>query len=831
MNNFYTHVAQWGDNLLVRAIVDGQRRNFKVPYKPTLFVPSPKESKYKTLAGKSASPIRFDTISKAKDFVKLYRNNHDKIFGLTQYPYTYIADQYPEDIKYDPKYLKIITIDIEVKCENGFPDPEKAEEEMLSITVKDHRTGRFTVWGINPYINNREDVTYILCDSELKLLHSFISWWSDDYPDMITGWNSEMFDIPYICNRVAKVINKRAVKLLSPWGIVREKTVRGQYRDMKKFEILGVSDIDYLQLYKKFTYVNRESYRLDYIAEVELGDHKDGNPFDTFKEWYTKDYQSFIDYNIQDVEIVDNLEKKMRLIELLLTMTYDAKVNMQDTFTTVKYWEVLIYNYLLKRSIVIPQKDIDASKDAQYPGGFVKEPKTGESDWVVSFDLNSLYPHLIMQYNISPETMIDQKLNVNVDGILNKEYDTSNLKYAMAASGQLYDKSKRGFLPELMDTIYNERVVYKKKMLQLKQELVDDPSREEELSGEIAKYNNFQMAKKIQMNSCYGAVGNAYFRFFQLRNAEAITLSGQMAIKWISKKLNEYINNILKTDEDYVIAVDTDSCYLRMDGLVNKVFDKDTPKEKIVDFLDTIAKDKLEPFISECYQDLANYTNAYEQKMIMSREAIADRGIWTAKKRYVLNVWDNEGVRYKTPQLKIMGIEAIRSSTPTICRPALKKALSIIMNGTEQDINEFIQEFRTKFVNALPSDISFPRSVNGLAKWTGANSIVAKGTPVHVRGALLYNHMIKEKKLINKFPLIGEGEKVKFIYLKTPNIIQSHVVSFITLFPDELGLHKSIDFDLQFEKAFMSPLMAILKHLEWNIDLSFGTQATLEDFF
>jgi DNA polymerase elongation subunit (family B) len=391
----------------------------------------------------------------------------------------------------------------------------------------------------------------------------------------------------------------------------------------------------------------------------------------------------------------------------------------------------------------------------------------------------------------------------------------------------MYRKDVRGFLPELMEKMYGDRVIFKKKMLKAKQEYEKTPTKA--LEKEIARCNNIQMAKKISLNSAYGAIGNQYFRYYKLANAEAITLSGQVSIRWIENKMNEYLNNLLSTqDEDYVIASDTDSIYLNMGPLVDKFFAaKSGNKERIVDILNKICEEKLEPYIDSCYQKLANYVSAYDQKMQMKRENIADRGIWTAKKRYILNVWDSEGVRYEEPKLKIMGIEAVKSSTPAPCRKMIKDGLKLMMSGTEEDVIDFIDKSREEFKKLPPEEIAFPRSVSDVEKYKSHSDIYSKGTPIHVRGSLLFNHHIKKNKLDHKYSLINNGEKIKFLYLKKPNSIHENVISFIQDFPHELGIDKYIDYDLQFEKAFLEPLKTVLDSIGWSIEKT----VNLELFF
>jgi DNA polymerase elongation subunit (family B) len=827
---FYTNIQLIGNKFLVRAYENGQRVMFKEEYSPTLFVKSNIESEYKTLDGEYVKPIQPGSVKDCKEFYKKYDDIENfKIYGNEKYLYQYISDKYAEDeIKFDISKIKLITIDIETSSENGFPDVESCSEEILLITIQDYATKQIITWGVRPFNNTQSNVTYKECSSEHHLLTSFLGWWTQNTPDIITGWNCNFYDIPYICGRLYKVLGEKQLKQLSPWGLVRETETYNNGRKIISYIIGGISQLDYLELYKKFTYKAQESYRLDYIAEVELGQKKlDHSEFETFKEFYTKDWQKFTSYNIVDVELVDRLEEKMKLIELALTMAYDAKVNYDDVFSQVRMWDSIIYNYLKKQNIVIPPNE-DSTR-GEYAGAYVKEPIPGVYDWIVSLDLTSLYPSLIMQFNVSSETLLDEKYqNVSVDKILNKEVDLSKLgNRCVAANGCLYDKSKRGIFPELVEKIFTDRQIYKKKMLEAKQKYEKAPTKE--LEREISKCNNIQMARKIQINSLYGAIGTPYFRYYKLENAEAITLSGQVAIRWIESKLNSYMNKILKTqDIDFVIASDTDSIYLNMSPLVNKIFDKkEKNTQKIVDFLDVVSKTELEKYIAVSYQELADYMNAYDQKMHMKRENIADRGIWTAKKRYIMNVWDSEGVRYSEPKLKIMGIEAIKSSTPAPCRKMIKDCLKIMMSETEADVINFIDECRENFKKMSAEEIAFPRSVSNVIKYECNSRIYQKGTPIHSRGAILYNYYLKKKDLTHKYSLIQNGEKIKFCYLKMPNIIKENVIGFIQYLPKEFDLDRYIDYDLQFETAFLKPLKAIMDAIGWDIEKT----GTLESFF
>jgi len=828
---FYTNVQMIGDQFLVRGYENGEYIQFREKYSPTLFVPAKKKTYYKTLDGEYVEPVKPGSVRDCRDFMKRYSDvDNFKVYGNERYIYQYISDKYPqEEIKFDASKIRLITVDIETRAENGFPDVEAADQEILLITIQDYNTKEITTWGQGPFKIKQDNVRYIQFNNERDLLNSFINWWMENTPDVVTGWNIQLFDMPFIAKRIDRVLGEKLAKRLSPWGLVSQKEVFIKGRRQVFYDIGGISQLDYLDLYKKFTYTNQESYRLDYIANVELGQKKlDHSEFDTFKDFYTNGWQKFVEYNIIDVELVDRLEDKMKLIELALTMAYDAKVNYSDVFYQVRMWDTIIYNYLKKKGIVIPPK-VSSNKDEKYAGAYVKEPIPGVYDWVVSFDLNSLYPHLIMQYNISPETLLDERHpTASVDKILSKQISFEMYKqYAVCPNGAMFRKDKKGFLPELMEKMYGERVIFKKRMLKAKQQYEKTPT--EALKKEISRCNNIQMAKKISLNSAYGAIGNQYFRYYKLANAEAITLSGQVSIRWIEGKVNEYLNKLLQTkSEDYVVASDTDSIYLNLGPLVTKFLSsKSGDKAAVVGLLDKICQEKLEPFIETSYQELADYVSAYEQKMSMKRENIADRGIWTAKKRYILNVYNSEGVAYSEPKLKVMGIEAVKSSTPAPCRAMLKDAFKIMMSGSEDDMIDYIDKCRTKFKSLPPEEISFPRSVSDVVKYKSSSDIYSKGTPIHCRGALLYNHYIKEAKLTNKYSLIQNGEKIKFCYLKKPNILHENVISFIQDFPKELGINKYVDYDTQFNKAFLEPLRTILDAIGWSVEKT----ANLELFF
>ena len=827
--NFYKNVIEHRGKLLVRGIHEGKEYKNKIDFQPTLYGISQDETEFKTLKGQNLKPIQFGSISKAREFKKSYNTDNSPLYGMDRYQYQYIANEYPEDMQFDKDQIKIFTVDIECSAENGFPDIENPTEELLAITVKNQSNKQIITWGTGEFKTDRPDITYIRCKSEKSLIMEFMKFWIKNYPDVITGWNTKFFDIPYLFNRIRNLVDEKVLKRFSPWNLVERETIVVRGRPQTHYNIFGISMLDYLDLYQKFIPTKQESYKLDYIGKVELGKGKDEMPYDTFREWYTKDFQSFIDYNIQDVEIVDGLEDKLKLIELVLTMAYEAKVNYTDVFSQVRMWDMLIYNYLKKDNIMIPPKE-DNIKEDKYDGAYVKDPITGMHNWIVSFDINSLYPHLIMQYNISPEKIIGVKSSgVSVDKLLNHATPLTHLKTEGACitpNGAMFKTDSPGFLPRLMESMYNDRVKFKTLAFQAKKEYqkTKDPA----IAREISRCHNIQWAKKIALNSAYGAIGNQYFRYYDVRQATAITSSGQFVIRFIEKNVNEYINKILKTHDkvDYIVASDTDSIYLTLDKLVEATC-KDKSKADTLKFLNKVVNSRIEPFIDKCFAELADYTNAIKQKMVMKREVIADKGIWTAKKRYMLNVLDEEGITFEEPKLKIMGIEAVKSSTPEVCRGNIKQAIKLIMTKGEDELQAFVANFKKEFYQMSAEQISFPRSCNNLRKYKDSNSIFIKGTPIHVKGALIYNHQLKQFKLHKKYPLIQEGDKIKFLKLKEANPFKFDVVSYVTKLPSEFKLQEYIDYDTMFQKTFLDPMSFILNSIGW----SYEKKASLEDFF
>lgn len=829
--NFYTNVQLRGNRLLIRGYENGEKFSYAEPCRPYLFSgPVKTPTEYTTLDGKYVVKKDFDTPSYANKYIQ---DNKDiagrQVYGLPKHNYVWINDNYKGEVDYDPELIRVVNIDIEVAADEGFPDIQEATKPINAIGFEFKK--QYVVLGCQDYTPKRDDVKYIKCNDEAHLLMKFLDCWRAIDPDVVTGWNIEFFDIPYLVNRMRNVIGEDMAVKLSPFDALRERTITLRGKQEQLFDPLGVAVLDYMQLYKKFTFVMRDSYSLDNIASIELGEKKlDYSEHDSLFDLYKHDWEKFIDYNIKDVELITKLEDKMNLIQQVFAIAYDAKVNYQDCFTSLGMWDLIIHNHLMDKNIVVPQLKV-GHKENKIEGAFVKEPHVGLHDWVISFDLNSLYPHLIMQYNISPETWEKRIAVGSIDEIIKGSLDKHKEELVennmtLAPSGDMYTKDYQGFLPYLMKKMYDDRVVWKKRMIQAKQQY--EKTKDPELIKEISKCTNMQMAKKIQLNSIYGALGNEYFRWFDVRYAESITKGGQLAIKWAERTLNNFMNKTLKTDnKDYVIAIDTDSCYVNASELVKQTYGDNVPDTaEVVEFLDKAIEKMIEPELQGSYEILADYVNCDENKMFMKREAIADRGVWTAKKRYILNLRDEEGVRYADPKLKVMGLESVRSSTPGVVREYINNAFRILMKEGREGVIDYIEKCRQEFRQLPFEDVAFPRGCKGINKYLDASSIYKKGTPIHVRGALMYNHYLAEWDITRSMPVM-DGDKVKFCYLKLPNPIRENVIATPGTLPREMNMDKYIDYDMQFDKSFVEPIKSVFEAIGWEVE----KRQTLEDFF
>jgi DNA polymerase elongation subunit (family B) len=840
--NFYTNVERYGNTILWRGYEDGKQFMRRHQYRPTLFLPS-KDGAYKSLIGdRPLGPRVCDSMAEAKEFIERHKDVRGlEIHGNTNYVTQFIQEQYPDNIQFDMKKINIFSFDIEVDIRDGYANIDEADKEITSIAIKSSKSDTYHLLGRKDYDKSKtllkidpENIQFMKFDTEQALLRRFMQIWQNDYPDVVTGWNVEYFDIMYIVTRIIRLFGEDTAKKLSPWGSIRKNTREIFGKPQSTYAISGMTVIDYMDAFKKFGYKYgpQESYKLDHIAHVILGEKKlDYSEYGNLTALYDQNPQLYLDYNLKDTWLIQQFEDETALLALVMTVAYGGGVNFSDAFGTVGIWETTLYRRLIRDNRVPQIKGGPGDRGKDLVGGYVKDPKVGMHKWIVSFDLNSLYPHLMLQYNMSPEThMQDKRVYVTQDMVLNDQFENTDTEYSACANGVCFTNKVKGVIPEIIDEYYGNRSKIKKEMLAVEQAMENekDPDKKKDLKKQMTQLHNSQMAIKIAMNSLYGATANVYFLYYIGEMAEAITTSGQLSIRYAEKSVNKYLNKVLKTtDVDYIVYIDTDSIYVNFGPLIQAVFGTtDIDRKTGEEFLDNVCKEKLEAVIALGYENLAKKMGACRNAMVMKREKITDKSVFVAKKRYIMNVLNSEGVHYAKPKISVTGIESVRSSTPEVCREKMKKSFEVIMNGSESDVQIFIEDFREEFFNLPAEDIAKISGTDDIEKYMVGNDY-KRGCPMHVRGSILYNKALKENKLENRYQLIRGGDKIKIVYLNIPNPIKENVISFPNVLPKELNVDKYIDYNTQFEKVFLGPIESILEAIGWRSK----KVASLESFF
>lgn len=902
MKEFYLTIEQVGDTLFERYIdSNGRERTREIPYAPVMFMHGQQgqASKYLDIYGKGCVKKSFSGMREANDWIRRMDDMGLEAMGMDDFKLAYLSDTYKEEINYDAKKIRIANCDIEVTSPDGFPDPSAALHPIDAITHYDSIDDKYYVFDLLNSIYasvpewNKElagkpeseggdnvpkrvldKVVYFSFNSEEELLMEYLNFWSQKTPVIFTGWNVESFDIPYIYNRIKNVFGENTAKRLSPHRRSKSKIISNMYGEREVIQLYGISLLDYIDLYKKFSFTNQPSYSLDYVAEYELNEGKlpyDG-PISKLRE---TNHQRYISYNIIDVERVQRIDQKRQFLNLSMDMAYYAKMQIQSVFSPIKTWDAIIFNSLKAQGKVIPQAKSHVKQS--YPGAYVKEPVPNAYKYIMSCDLTSLYPSIIRQVNISPETLVGQFALQPIHDYINKVAPRPSDEYSCSPSGWMYDKNKDGVIPVEITKVFFQRKEHKNYMLgaQRNMELIKEILHNTEFGdgtvpsgvdvrkdfndeiksliktmskNELEQFldicdaasiagNTAQINRKLLINSLYGALGNIWFRYYDLRNATSITLFGQMAIQWIERKINEYLNKVVGTENHkYVIAGDTDSVYICIDPLVDKVGeDKFRDTNHLVDFLDKFAKEKLEPAIDSAFREMAEYMNNKEHLMFMDREAISGPplgskglgGFWTAKKRYALNVWDMEGTRYAEPKLKIMGLETQKSSTPKACQKALKECIRRMLQEGEESVQSYFKEFEAEFRTKDYKTIAAVSSANNIAKYD-VDGYPGPKCPYHIRGILTYNRATKG---IKGAPEISEGEKVMVLPLKQQNPFGDTCISWPsgTEITPEIreDVLKSIDYAALFAKTFTKPLSSFTEAAR----IDYEKKASLFDMF
>lgn len=834
---FWTDVSVSGSKILYRGYENGRKVQRQVKYQPYLFVQD-QEGDYRSLDGKKVKKKPFNSIWDARQYIEKNKGiSNNPIYGYDRFEYLFIADRFPQDVVFDPALVTVANIDIEVAGDEGFPVPDVAAYPITAITVM--FGSNIVAFGCGDY-SPPSHVTYVQCKDELDLINKFLDIWNNQFPDIVTGWNIGGFDVPYLVNRITKLLGIEAAQQLSPWRQLKEKRFFFQGKEKVQYQIIGLQILDYMDIFKKLAVATNavsapDNYKLDTVAFDLLGERKIQHDYGSLLELYRKDFQTFMTYNIRDVELVDRINQKLKIIEQVITMAYLARVNYEDMLGSVNPWTSLAHYELLQEKMVFPPRQTHEAKELI--GGYVKEPTIGGYEWVVTLDLTSLYPKLISQYNISPETMRGKLIDSDIgeDQILNgalNDYKQILLQRNVTVAGNLmtYDREKKGFLPRILEKIFDKRADNKKTMLNTDQQYQNTKKSGGDVTAlekTVAMLKNLDKGYKVFLNSAYGVLNNAYFILYNFENAEAVTKSGRLSIRWISKEMNQYLNRVLKTDDiEYVIGADTDSMFLNLKEIADRLkrANPTVTDDEIRKQIKKICVEKFQPFINKAFERLAEYVNAREQAMDMKLEAICSRAIFLGKKHYILNILEKENVVFAEPKIDLKGIAAVKSTTPSVCRSKLKDAIKLIMLGDEAGVIKLISDFRKEFRTLSFDDIGFPKTLNGMAKYYDPVLLFKKRCPIHVRAALLWNRAIEERKL-KTLPKLYEGDKPKFVYLKEPNVIRDNVISTPGPLPPELKIEQCIDYNLNFEKGFIEPLSRITNAIGWKMKKT----STLDD--
>lgn len=896
MNEFYLSVDQQGNNILERFInKDGIEQIRKTEYAPTMFQHGrpgiDDESPYRDIYGKICVKKKFDNIKETKNWMRRMSDVGMEALGMDDFRLAYISDSYRKEIEYDRDKIRIASLDIEVTAP-VFPDPREALYAIDAITHYDSIEDKFFVYdlvndGLEEWQASKVDtekeipqdvldrIVYQSFQTEKALLSAYIKDWKQRTPVIITGWNSDKFDMAYMITRYLNVFGQNVVRFFSPFGKVDEKLTTDNYgNEQLGYSILGVAQMDGLDLFRKFSFTPLPSYKLGDVAMHETGKDKveyEGNLSDLRKN----DHQTYITYNIVDVLRVLDIDGKRNFIELVLSVAYYAKINFPGVMSPLKTWDAIIYNSLREDKKVIPENRRHVK--TQYEGAFVKEPVINAYKYIMSFDYTSLYPMIIVQDNISPETIRGsfdvRPMPEYIAGTAPRPSD----EFSCSPNGWMFTKEFKGVIPVEIEKVFHQRKVWKKRMMTAERNLevfkhyVEHPGDEAfhhefdftvdftdedkatiarmnkgTLKGymklcekKISQCNTAQLNRKISINSLYGALGNEHFRYFDIRNASAITMFGQLAIQWTERKVNEYLTGLCgENPEGYVKYADTDSLYVCVDRVIDKVGGPGRFKDdkQWIDFLDKFGREKMEPMLQKATEELCIYMNNMENKMFMDREIISgpplgSEGLgsfWTAKKRYAANVWDSEGTRYEKPKLKIMGMETQRSSTPVAVKKFLKEAIRRVLQEGELSLHAHYEEFEKQYKQLDYREIAGVSSANNISKWNDGTGHPLKGTPNHIKGVLFFNRFTKGIAGIDP---IQEGEKVMILPLSAKNPWQADCIAWQSgaRIPDAIhdDIVRWVDYNAMFEKHVVSPLQTMTQACK----IDYIKRASLSDLF
>ena len=745
--------------------------------------------------------------------------------------------------------IRVLFIDIETYSPDEFPKPEDPQHPINVITVYDTLRRQFITWGLKPYHKKNENGIYIYCKSEKELLSKFINFFTSDYPDILSGWNSEFFDVPYIINRITRLLGEEETKRLSPVGYIRPIVFKGRFgREQVHWHIEGVSCVDYLDIYKRFCPVLRESYKLDAIGETELGENKIDYGDTNLASLADDNWELFIDYNIQDVNLLIKLEEKLQYLKLLRMIAYAGLTTFEGALGSLSVITGLCAVRARMRQQRIPTFNREVTNTEQNAGAYVGDPQRGFQENIVSFDANSLYPNVMITLNLSPETkvgVITEKTDkeITIQHVNGQTFNLSHQhfvefvkkeKIAISKAKVLFTQKEKGIIPETVDHFYKKRVEIKRELKLAKKRLLDiqkDTDEYAKLSIQIENLNITQHTIKILINTIYGYFGNKHSPLGDDELAESITLTGQAVIKESNRLLEEYIKEKTGlTDEELktsspIIYNDTDSSYISIRHIVNKT------GLKMLN-----SKGKITPEYYKVVQDIEDHLNekiiewgesalgSIDCRLNFKREAIADAGLFLQKKRYVLHVLDEEGI--PCDKFKYTGVEVVRTTMPAPIKPYVKKIIeTMLLTKDLAQTNKLFNETYDIFKNLPIEDIAFVMGIKGYEKYAAQcdGFKTAKHMPIHVKAAYFYNMLLDRFNTGKKYEKISSGDKVRYFYAKQPNRFGITTIGYKYSYPKEFADNFLIDHELMFEKIIFSVIERFYEAVNWKLQ-SPGTQ-------
>jgi len=818
---------------------DGRRISVEATYRPYLYIESnggdpDAISIFNTKLKKKSFATQYDRSKYVKELdssVRLFENlNAYQQFLVDMF---YLEYEKPE---FNQHPLKVFYLDIEVYSKDeGFPHPDQAPAPINVITLYDSLDKKFYTWGTKAYKSKDSDVKYFYCSSEKQLLEKFLEHIEKDHMDVISGWNTKLFDIPYLINRIKKICGDDEAARLSPTNNIYSRLGFNKFGKEETIWIIdGVSSIDYLDAYRKFCLSPRENYKLDTIASIELGENKVDYGGGNLSDLADENWETFVDYNIQDVRILVKMEDALKYMELLRSLAIMGLTTMESALHSIGVITGAAAIRARYHDRKIPTLIRDGNKTNKNEGAFVKEPESGVHNNLVSFDANSLYPNTMITLNISPETKLgvileedsDQVTIRDVNDVVHKISKSSFKKLidkesiAISKANILFTQKKKGLFPEIIDVYYKQRVDAKKRMDKINKALVNmvDSPEKIKLEKESRLLDIKQYSLKIFLNSIYGAFGNKYFVLGDDDLARSITLSGQAIINQGSNILTKYVENIIgrKVEREVIRYIDTDSLFFSFEEILSKKNITFSKNGKITKEMYTLIDDTSKYLNDEILKWGEIEFNSKDCRIVFKREKICDVGMLLKKKHYILHIMDNEGI--PCDKFKYTGVDVVKSTMPKKVKPYVKKIAEILLTTrSNQKTNEAVSEAHEKFLQLPFEEIATIKGIKNYEKYSKLcqDFQTVKGMPNHVKAAYYHNLLIDRLELENKYEKIQSGDKIKLFYLKKPNKYGIDAIAFKYYYPEEFKVLFEPDYEKMFDKVIFAPVEKFFQAVNW----------------